>query len=95
MNLRGPDRYKTHDNCTIFLTIVDDKSRATWIYLLSDESHVASLFKSFLNFVENQLSTTIKTVHSDNGSEFLNKSSASYFVEKGVLHQTTCVYTPQ
>lgn len=28
-DLWGPYRYKTHDNCQMFLTIVDEKSRAT------------------------------------------------------------------
>lgn len=86
MDLWGPYRHKTHDNCTMFLTIVDAKSRATWIYLVADKSQVASLFKSFFSFVENQFSTTIKIVRSDNGSEFLDKSLASYFADKGVLH---------
>lgn len=52
-------------------------------------------FSTFINFVENQFSTTIKTVRSDNGSEFLNKALATMFAAKGILHQTTCVYTPQ
>lgn len=53
------------------------------------------LFTAFINFVKNQFSTTIKTVRSDNGSEFLNKTLAALFAAKGILHQTTCIYTPQ
>lgn len=95
IDLWGPYRHKTHNNCTMFLTIVDDKSRSSWVYLLSDKSTISSTFKAFMLYVENQFSTTIKTVRSDNDSEFLNHSLSSWFVDKGDVHQTTCVYTPQ
>jgi transposase InsO family protein len=33
--------------------------------------------------------------HSDNGREFKNQSLAKFFEENGILHQTSCTYTPQ
>lgn len=95
IDLWGPYRHCTNGSCTMFLTIVDDRSKATWVYLLSDKAHVVKLFTAFMQYVETQFSTNIKTVRSDNGSEFLNKAMASCFAEKGIIHQTSCVYTPQ
>lgn len=34
-------------------------------------------------------------VHSDNGTEFVNNQMSCFCFENGVIHQTTCVYTPQ
>ena len=33
--------------------------------------------------------------HSDNGREFVNQPLVDFFKQHGILHQTTCVYTPQ
>lgn len=69
----------------MFLTIFDDMSKATWIYLLSDKSHVVKMFTDFIHCVETQFSTKIKSVRSDNGSEFLNKAMAPVLQSKGLL----------
>lgn len=37
-----------------FLTIVDDYSRAVWIYLLPNKSETASTLKTFIAMVERQ-----------------------------------------
>lgn len=47
-DLWGPYRHRTHGHCNKFLIIVDDYSRCTWVYLLSDKSHVPTLLKNFL-----------------------------------------------
>lgn len=95
MDLWGPYRHKTHNNCNMFLTIVEDKSKTTWIFLLSDKSMVSSNIKNFMTYVENQFNTSIKVIRSNNGSEFLNKDLQAWLSVKGVVHQTACVYTPQ
>jgi transposase InsO family protein len=45
--------------------------------------------------VENQFDTKIKTFRSDNGTEFVNRNFLEFFKQRGILHQTTCVYTPE
>ncbi|GKA70124.1 putative RNA-directed DNA polymerase [Tanacetum coccineum] len=37
----------------------------------------------------------IKTVRYDNGSEFVNNKMAELFNSLGIIHQTSCAYTPQ
>lgn len=37
----------------------------------------------------------IKTVRSDNGSEFSNSNFQNFLTQKGIIHQISCVYTPQ
>jgi transposase InsO family protein len=56
---------------------------------------VFSQFLDFYNFIENQYEAKIKTFRSDNGTEFVNQNFSNFFKSKGILHQTTCVYTPE
>lgn len=94
-DLWGPYRYKTHGNYNYFLIIVDDKSRVTWVYLLPNKSTVSSFLQEFITLIQNQFKIVIKTIRTDNGSEFINKSVKSLLAEFGILLQTSCVYTPQ
>ncbi|GJU78256.1 putative RNA-directed DNA polymerase [Tanacetum coccineum] len=91
----GPYKHHTCNKCRYFLTIVDDFSRATWTYLLPDKHHVSSTLKSFHSYVKTQFQTSIQTVRSDNGTEFLNESLSTFFKSQGIFHQTSCPYTPQ
>ena len=45
--------------------------------------------------VENQFSTTVKTIRSDNGLEFTSNETTLFFQSKGIIHQKSCPYTPQ
>ncbi|KAE8709757.1 Protein farnesyltransferase/geranylgeranyltransferase type-1 subunit alpha [Hibiscus syriacus] len=76
-------------------TLGDDYSRTTWVFLMREKSEVESLFKSFYQKVETQFDTKIKILRSDNGSEYLNKTLGYFFKEKGIVHLTSCVNTPQ
>ncbi|KAL8144668.1 hypothetical protein AgCh_003023 [Apium graveolens] len=95
MDLWGPYRIKTHGNCMYFLTLVDDKSRAAWLYLLSDKSTVSSILTEFVAYVKTQFNLTVKTFRSDNGTEFVNQKVQSLCATHGIVHQTSCVYSPQ
>ena len=75
-----------------FLTIVDDYSSYIWIFLLKQESEVVKILKNFVVFVQTQFETTIKIIKSNNGTEFF---LTNFFVNKGIVHQISCVNTPQ
>lgn len=42
--------------------------------------------------VETQFSRKVKTIRTDNGTEFIMKE---FFAQRGILHQLSCVKTPQ
>jgi hypothetical protein len=92
-DLWGP--YKTYASCgaIYFLTIVDDCSRAVWVYLLKTKDEVPHIIKQFFAMIHRQHNKHIKVLRSDNGTEF--RGLKSYFQENGVLHQTSIRYTPQ
>ena len=91
-DLWGPFSVPTIDNCKYFLTIVDDFSRSTWVYLLKHKSQTQSVLEQFCNLVETQFAKRVKVVRTDNGTEFIMKD---LFAQKGILHQLSCVETPQ
>lgn len=86
------DPFSTHtiEGHNFFLTIVDDCTRAVWIYLLKCKSEVAVLIPQFFKLVKTQFNTKIKNICTDLGTEF---SLTSFLKSKGVIHQLSCVET--
>ena len=85
----------TYDGYKYFLTIVDDYSRATWVHLMSSKSNAFPLLQSFIIFIEKQFHASVKIIRSDTGSEFQDKTSIQFYTSKGIMHQKSCVDTPQ
>lgn len=92
-DLWGPYRTTAFCGARYFLTIVDEYSRATWIYLLIDKKEVSMNLCNFIAIVERQFNKQVKTVRSDNGIEFTYLGN--YFSKHGIVHETSCVGTPQ
>lgn len=55
-----------------YVIFVDDFTRFTWFFLLKHKSEVLIVFKHLTHLVENQYSTKIKVLRSDNGGEYVN-----------------------
>ena len=66
-DLWGPYRHKSSCGARYFLTIVDDYSRAVWLYLMDDKTKVFQMFMSFVTMIDRQFSQNVKVVQSDNG----------------------------
>lgn len=90
-------RYHTasHNGSHYFLTIVDDFTRGTWVYLLRDKTETRGALVNFHNMVQTQFNTKIKKLRSDNGTEFINAAFQKYLQQEGIIHETSCVGTPQ
>ena len=67
----GPYRTRASSGVVYFLTIVDDHSRAVWTYLMLEKSEVRTILTNFCSMASTQFSKTVKTVRSDNGTEFM------------------------
>ncbi|GJX86409.1 putative RNA-directed DNA polymerase [Tanacetum coccineum] len=91
----GPYRVVSKDGFKFFLTIVDDYSRAVWVYLLKSKTEVGEYIESFIKLVFTQFGKKVKIVRSDNGTEFVNHHLSNLFKDLGIIHQTSCAYTPQ
>ncbi|KAL3647015.1 hypothetical protein CASFOL_007983 [Castilleja foliolosa] len=87
--------YRTPSTCgaVYFLTIVDDFSRVVWVNLLLEKTEVEQKVKDFCAMVTRQFQKSVKVVRSDNGTEFI--CLKKFFTEQGIIHQTSCIATPQ
>jgi len=74
MDLFGPTTYTSIGGNKYAFVIVDDFTRYTWIFFLSNKSDAFATFKTFVKRIHSEFETTIKKVRSDNGSEFKNTS---------------------
>ena len=97
INLWGPAPQNSVNGYKYYVLFVDHFTFFTWLYLLKNKSEVFSKFLIFKALVENQFSTTIKTLRSDGGGggEYTSKDFTSYIAFHGIAHQISCPYTPQ
>ncbi|XP_019252665.1 PREDICTED: uncharacterized protein LOC109231458 [Nicotiana attenuata] len=63
--------------------------------LIHCDSDTVVVLKEFLTKVKNVFSTAVKTLRTDNGSGFFNQEVHSLLSSLGLIHQSTCTYTPQ
>ena len=62
MDVQGPYSIPTLDGFKYFLTIVDDATRATWLFSMKSKSIVRLLFQSFYTMVATQFGQNIKSI---------------------------------
>ena len=89
----GPHKVATHSGSHFFLTIVDDYTRCTWVFLMRHKSETQYLLKKFIQFVHTQFNTSVKFLRTDNGTEC--QPLKAFLHDHGIELQNTCVYTPQ
>nr|GMD23928.1 Retrovirus-related Pol polyprotein from transposon TNT 1-94 [Ipomoea batatas] len=58
----------------------------------NSKDEVKQLVQGFCALIHTQFGKVVKCIRTDNGREFY---MPKYYLQKGILHQTTCVYTPQ
>jgi transposase InsO family protein len=95
MDLFGPTTYRSIGENSYGLVVVNDYSRYTWVFFLSDKSNVFSIFKGCAKRAENEFDFKVKKIRIDNGSEFKNSRIEDYCGEKGIKHEFSAKYTSQ
>lgn len=92
MDVWGPFSIPTTAGHKYFLTLVDDATRATWLLLMKAKFEAKVLLVSFYNMVCIQFGTKIKAFRFDIALEF---KLPEFYSDHDIIHQITCVYTPQ
>ena len=85
----------TYGGAKYFLTFLDEKSKRSWIYLMSHKSEVTEHFRNFKNLVEKQSGKRIKILRSDNGGEYVNAQLMEILQDTSIQHQLTVAGNPQ
>nr|KYP54541.1 Retrovirus-related Pol polyprotein from transposon TNT 1-94 [Cajanus cajan] len=92
VDIWGPCNIPSMQGHKYFLTVVDDFTRFVWVFLMRSKAETQSTLKNFILHVERQFNVKVKMVRSDNGSEFIMQR---FYDETGIIHQTSCIETPQ
>ena len=91
----GPCPVDSLTGCQYFVIFVDDYSRTMWLYLLKLKVEVPQVIIQFCRLISNQFGKTVKRFRTDNGTEYFNSKVKTYFMDNGIIHESSCVGTPQ
>ena len=78
-----------------FVTVIDDFSRCTWLFLVKSRTELFSAFQKFFAEICNRLHTSIRIFSCDNALEYLSTpfyaflSSQGFFISLLVPNSTT------
>lgn len=91
----GPSKVLPLGGSRWFVTFIDDCTRMTWVCSMKSKSDVNLLFKKFHKMVCTQYNAHVQVLRSDHGGEYLSSEFQQYLEARGIVHKTTCSYTPQ
>jgi hypothetical protein len=77
------------------LVVVDDYSRYAWVFFLEDKGETFGFVRDLVLRLRNKRhGDAIRSIHSDNGSEFRNSRFETFCHDLGLEHQFSIPYTP-
>ena len=62
---------------------------------MKTRAELFSIFQKFHAEIRTQFNTSIRILRSDNTKEYFSMSFSSFMSSHGILHQSSCAYTPQ
>ena len=90
-----PIKPATPDGKTLFLLLVDDKSRFMWLILLQAKSKAAKAIKRIHARVEAECGNKMQVLHTNRGKKFTSTNFGKYYDELGMQRHLTGPYSPQ
>ncbi|GJZ77812.1 retrovirus-related pol polyprotein from transposon TNT 1-94 [Tanacetum coccineum] len=95
MDLYGPMRVSSINGKKYILVIVDDYSRFTWVKFLASKDEDPEVIIKCLKQIRVRMNATIRSIRTDNGTEFVNQTLRDYYESVGITHETSVTRTPQ
>ena len=95
LDVWGPYSKATYNDCTFFVTIVDDYTSVTWVYLIKRTSQCATILQQFLNSIHTEFNAHVHIVRADDAKELCEGEILDIYHKHGIQHQTSNIYTPQ
>ncbi|KAA3481430.1 Retrovirus-related Pol polyprotein from transposon TNT 1-94 [Gossypium australe] len=94
-NVCGPMKTQSLNGSRYFILFIDDYSKYYWIFFLKYKFEIAQVFMKFKVAAETETGCKLKTIRSDNGTEYTLAQFQTLCDDAGIKHQLTNVYTPQ
>ncbi|GJT08198.1 retrovirus-related pol polyprotein from transposon TNT 1-94 [Tanacetum coccineum] len=83
MDLCGPMRVASINGKKYIRVIMDDYSWFTWVKFLASKDEAPDFIIKFLKMIQVRLNVTVRNIHIDNGTEFVNQTLCSYYESIG------------
>ncbi|GAA5971198.1 hypothetical protein JCM11641_004182 [Rhodosporidiobolus odoratus] len=80
---------------TCYLIVVDDASRAHWVFPMATKGEAYEVWQEWTRLVERQTEKRIKKIRTDNGFEFTSGRWREALKAAGIEHQLSTPYTPE
>ena len=80
----GPMPIPTPSGNRYFMTMIDDHSRYTVVYLLKHKSEVSSKIQEYVKYVQTKFRDTPKIIRSDRGGEYIGKKLKVFLINEGI-----------
>jgi transposase InsO family protein len=77
------------------LVTIDHYSHYSWVFFLESKDEVFEHFQSLTLMLKNEHPNYLKTIHSDNGTEFMNDSFDQFCLEHDIDQQFSALCVPQ
>jgi transposase InsO family protein len=91
----GPMSTQSQEGYQYYMSITDDFSWYSWIFLLKHKSDAFTNFKEWLTRAENETGKRLKSFRNDGGGEYVSSEFLKFLKEKGILWENTNANTPQ
>nr|GEX37720.1 hypothetical protein [Tanacetum cinerariifolium] len=95
MDLCGPVRVQTINGKKYILVIVDDYTWFTWVKVLRSKDETLEVVIKFLKKIQVGLNKTVRFIHTDSGTKFVNHHLTHYYESVSIFHQKLVSRTPQ
>nr|GEU84160.1 retrovirus-related Pol polyprotein from transposon TNT 1-94 [Tanacetum cinerariifolium] len=77
------------------LVIMNDYSWFTWVKFLASKDEAPDFIIKFMKMIQVRLNVTVRNIHTDNGTAFVNQNLRTYYESVGISHETSVARTPQ
>jgi len=89
------DQWKNRRGYRFFVTFKDDFTISEGVSLIRHKSEVAPCFEQYIKYVHTQTRNVIKTVMSDDGTEYTDQAFVKIAKKNGIEIGRSAIYTPQ
>ena len=95
-DLCGPMETTSVHGHRFFMTVIDEHTRWITVILLKRKSQATLEFCNLIRKLQNEPDRpTIRGIHTDNGTEYMNTEMAQFTQRMGISHTTSLRYRPQ
>jgi len=84
MDVWDPNQVTSLCISSYYVTFIDDTTRKTWVYCITNTFDVFYIFNNWKGFIKHETNKKLKYLKLDNGGEYLRKDFDGYYSLNGI-----------